>query len=89
MEFFLYAMREESVRHKWSNLITESVEQISKAIEKLKSKENHKSTLSTNELAWTILSLENGLAIFYYISEDRVPRNLYGKALQNMLLSTR
>lgn len=70
-------------------MITESVEQISKAIEKLMSKENHDSTLSTNEMAWTILSLENGLAIFYYISQDRVPLHLYGKALQNMLLSPR
>ncbi|UYZ15198.1 TetR/AcrR family transcriptional regulator [Brevibacillus sp. WF146] len=89
MEFLLYAMREESVRHKWSNMITQSVEQISKAIEKLMSKENHESTLSATEMAWTILSLENGLAIFYYISEDRVPLHLYGKALQNMLLFPR
>lgn len=85
MEFLLYAMREESVRHKWSNMITESVEQISKAIEKLMSKENE-STLSADEMAWTILSLENGMAIFYYISGERVPLNLFGKALQNMLL---
>jgi AcrR family transcriptional regulator len=89
MEFLLYAMREESVRHKWSNMITQSVEQISKAIEKLMSKEKHSSTLSATEMAWTILSLENGLAIFYYISEDRVPLHLYGKALQNMLLFPR
>ena len=85
MEFLLYAMREESVRHKWSNMITESVEQISKAIEKLMSKENE-STLSVDEMAWMILSLENGMAIFYYISGERVPLNLFGKALQNMLL---
>ncbi|PFD99892.1 TetR family transcriptional regulator [Bacillus sp. AFS023182] len=88
MEFLLYAMREESVRHKWSNMITDSVEQISKAIEKLMSKENE-STLSADEMAWTILSLENGMAIFYYISEERVPLNIFGKALQNMLLSPR
>ncbi|MED0701798.1 MULTISPECIES: TetR/AcrR family transcriptional regulator [Aeribacillus] len=87
MEFFLYAMREESIRRKWSDMITEAVQQISKAIEKLKSKENNDSALSADEIAWTILSLENGLAIFYYISEDRVPLHLYGKALQNLLRS--
>ncbi|WP_339230434.1 TetR/AcrR family transcriptional regulator [Aeribacillus sp. FSL K6-2833] len=87
MEFFLYAMREESVRRKWSDMITEAVQQISKAIEKLKSKEINDSVLSADEIAWTILSLENGLAIFYYISEDRVPLHLYGKALQNLLRS--
>ncbi|MED1437860.1 TetR/AcrR family transcriptional regulator [Aeribacillus composti] len=87
MEFLLYAMREESIRRKWSDMITEAVQQISKAIEKLKSKENNDSALSADEIAWTILSLENGLAIFYYISEDRVPLHLYGKALQNLLRS--
>ncbi|MDR9795655.1 TetR/AcrR family transcriptional regulator [Aeribacillus pallidus] len=87
MEFLLYAMREESVRRKWSDMITEAVQQISKAIEKLKSKENNDSALSADEIAWTILSLENGLTIFYYISEDRVPLHLYGKALQNLLRS--
>lgn len=89
MEFLLYALREESVRNKWSKMITESVEQISKNLEKLMSKENHESSLSADEMAWTILSLENGMAIFYFISKDRVPLNLYGKALQNLLLPTR
>lgn len=88
LEFLLYVMREESVRHKWSNMITESVEQISKAIEKLMSKEN-KFTLSADEMAWTILSLENGMAIFYYISEERVPLNIFGKALQNIFQTSR
>ncbi|MEH7458383.1 TetR/AcrR family transcriptional regulator [Bacillus sp. JJ1127] len=88
MEFLLYAMREESVRHKWSNMVTEAVKQISKSIESLLLKENYKSTLSTEEIAWTMLSLENGMSIFYYISQNHIPLDLYGKALQNMLLSS-
>ncbi|ASB87833.1 TetR/AcrR family transcriptional regulator [Bacillus sonorensis] len=86
MEFLLYAMREESVRHKWSGMITESVKQISKAINELMLSENYESDLSTDEIAWTILSLENGMAIFYYINQDLMPLNLYGKSLRNMLL---
>ncbi|MGG1659849.1 TetR/AcrR family transcriptional regulator [Brevibacillus sp. NRS-1366] len=85
MEFLLYAMREESVRHKWSAMIAESIEQISKAIEKLKAKQTQGARLSTVELAWTILSLENGMAIFYYMDEDNVPSHLYGKALHKLL----
>lgn len=88
MEFLLYAMREESARHKWSNMITETVEQISKSIESLLLKENYKSTLSAEEIAWTMLSLENGMSIFYYISQNHIPLDLYGKALQNILLSS-
>ncbi|MBA2875799.1 TetR/AcrR family transcriptional regulator [Thermaerobacillus caldiproteolyticus] len=87
IEFLLYAMRKESVRNKWSNMIRQSVEQISKSIEILMKKENHEFTLSSEEIAWTILSLENGMAIFHYINEDSVPFDLYGKALKKLLLS--
>ncbi|CAI8865966.1 Transcriptional regulator [Brevibacillus sp. IT-7CA2] len=86
LEFLLYAMREESVRKRWSNMIIESVQHLSKAIQTLMPKESD-STLSADEMAWTILALENGMSIFYYISGDQVPQSLYGKALQNMILS--
>lgn len=86
MEFLLFAMRDESVRYKWSNMITRSVEQISQSIEKLMKKENYEFSLSSEEIAWTILSLENGMAIFSYISQDNVPPNLFGKALKNMFM---
>lgn len=89
MEFLLCGMREESVRHKWSSMITESVAQISGAIERLMSRENHGSTLSADEIAWTIVSFENGMAIFSYISEDSMPLNLYRKALHKLLLPAR
>jgi hypothetical protein len=85
MEFFLYAMRNESVRRKWTELILESVEQISKLIQQMDVKTDEKSKLSSEELAWTILSLENGMAIFHFIAKDNVPVKLYEKALQNLL----
>ncbi|MFS0916409.1 TetR/AcrR family transcriptional regulator [Brevibacillus sp. 179-C 1.1 NHS] len=87
MEFLLYAMREETVRQRWSDMIMESVQHLSKAIQTVLPKDCD-STLSAEEMAWTILALENGMAIFYYISGDRVPLSLYGKALQNMISST-
>ncbi|UED72496.1 TetR/AcrR family transcriptional regulator [Brevibacillus sp. DP1.3A] len=86
LEFLLYAMREESVRKRWSNMIIESVQHLSKAIQTLMPKESGL-TLSADEMAWTILALENGMSIFYYISGDQVPQSLYGKALQNMISS--
>lgn len=84
MEFLLYAMRQESVREKWTAMIVESVEQISEVIEKMMEQENRVRTLSAEELAWATLSLENGMAIFHYIAEGRTPLNLYGKSLQNI-----
>ncbi|MFB1049840.1 TetR/AcrR family transcriptional regulator [Paraliobacillus sp. JSM ZJ581] len=85
MEFLLYAMRNESVRKKWTDMILESVEHVSTVINNMNPKDGKQSDLSAEELAWTILSLENGMAIFHFISGDNVPINLYGKALQNIL----
>ncbi|MEC3608627.1 TetR/AcrR family transcriptional regulator [Bacillus glycinifermentans] len=85
-EFLLHAMRNEPVRSKWSCMIMESVDRISKSVAKLMSKESHNSTLFPEEIAWTIFSLENGLAIFNFINEKKVPTNLYGKALKDMLI---
>ncbi|CAM5779509.1 TetR/AcrR family transcriptional regulator [Brevibacillus borstelensis] len=85
MEFLLYAMREESVRQKWSSMILESAEQLSKTIEEMMAKEHCEASLSAEEMAWTLLSLENGMAIFSSIVENAAPPDLFGKALQSML----
>ncbi|WYP28038.1 helix-turn-helix domain-containing protein [Alkalihalobacillus sp. FSL W8-0930] len=84
MEFLLYAMRQESVREKWTAMIVDSVEQLSDGIEEMMKTDDRLKIQSSEELAWTILSLGNGMATLHYIAEDRVPLNLYGKALQNM-----
>lgn len=86
IEFLLYAMRDESMRQKWTDMIVDSVKQISEVIEKvIPENDLCKQSLSAEELAWSILSLENGAAIFYYITEDRMPINLYEKAMENIL----
>ncbi|MDJ0287280.1 TetR/AcrR family transcriptional regulator [Bacillus altitudinis] len=84
MEFLLYSMRNEEVRCQWSNMILQSVKQISQSIENLIEKENLTCTLSPEEMAWTILSLENGIAIFHYISQDHVPIDLLEKSLKRI-----
>ncbi|PRO42925.1 TetR/AcrR family transcriptional regulator [Bacillus sp. LLTC93] len=86
MEFLLYAMRNEEVRYKWSDMILQSVKQIAQSIEKLIKKENVTCTLSSEEMAWTILSLENGMAIFHYINQDHIPLDLLEKSLKKILL---
>ncbi|MGX9291408.1 TetR/AcrR family transcriptional regulator [Bacillus sp. A015] len=85
MEFLLYAMRNEEVRYKWSDMILQSVKQIAQSIEKLIKKENVTCTLSSEEMAWTILSLENGMTIFHYISQDHIPLDLLEKSLKKIL----
>ncbi|MFA9456854.1 TetR/AcrR family transcriptional regulator [Halalkalibacter sp. AB-rgal2] len=85
MEFLLYAMRDESVRQKWTSVILESVEHISKVIKKMKPVDKNGTELSAEDLAWTMLSLENGMGIFHFIAGSNVPVNLYGRVLQNIL----
>ncbi|MBG9821883.1 TetR family transcriptional regulator [Bacillus safensis] len=87
MEFLLYSMRNEEARRQWSNMILQSVKQISQSIEKLINKENLTSTLSSEEMAWTILSLENGIAIFHFISQDHIPHDLLEKSLKGIISS--
>lgn len=87
MEFLLYAMRDESVRCKWSSMIIQSVEQIAKSIEKLMKKEEVTFPFSSEEIAWTLLSLENGFAIFHFIDQEKAPLHLSGKALKTMLFT--
>ncbi|MDV3449365.1 TetR/AcrR family transcriptional regulator [Bacillus safensis] len=85
MEFLLYSMRNEEVRCQWSNMILQSVKQISQSIENLIKKENLTSTLSSEEIAWTILSLENGISIFHFISQDHIPHDLLEKSLKRII----
>lgn len=89
MEFLLYAMRKESVREKWKEMISKSVSRISESIDSLMNKENHKLNLSSADIAWIILSLENGMSIFHYIGQNSVPTDLYGKALKNLLFTSK
>lgn len=89
MEFLLYAMRKESVREKWKEMISKSVSRISESIDSLMNKENYKLNLSSADIAWIILSLENGMSIFHYIGPNSVPTDLYGKALKNLLLTSK
>ncbi|RLL40118.1 TetR/AcrR family transcriptional regulator [Oceanobacillus piezotolerans] len=85
IEFLLYSMRDDSVLAKWRDLIKKTVRDISDTIDELLVRENNaSSSLSAEEIAWTILSLENGLTIFSHIGED-FPKGLYGKALRQLL----
>ncbi|WP_374067943.1 hypothetical protein [Paraliobacillus sp. JSM ZJ581] len=67
------------MRKKWAAMTLESVEHISTVIDNMSVEDRPHSYLSAEELAWTILSLENGVALFYFIAKVNVPINLYGK----------
>lgn len=86
IEFLLYAMRDPSVKEKWSDLIQASVDQIASGIEKLLGSVHPSKELTPEELAWAILSLENGITIYSFIRQDQVPYRLYEKTLKDLLI---
>ncbi|WP_100330001.1 TetR/AcrR family transcriptional regulator [Bacillus xiapuensis] len=85
LEFLLHALRNESVGEKWASLVFKSVENITEALESMIAERCLTPSLSAKELAWIILSLENGMTVFYSITGDQAPTNAYGKALQHIL----
>lgn len=86
IEFLLYAMRDPSVKEKWSNLIQASVDQIASGIKKLLGDVYPSKELTPEELAWAILSLENGISIYSFIRQDQIPTKLYEKTLKDLLI---
>ena len=86
IEFLLYAMRDPSVKEKWSNLIQASVDQIASGIKKLLGDVYPSKVLTPEELAWAILSLENGISIYSFIRQDQIPSKLYEKTLKDLLI---
>ncbi|GIP41412.1 TetR family transcriptional regulator [Paenibacillus sp. J31TS4] len=85
LEFLLHAMREEPVRHQWSERMREAVQQLADLLDSWGKETRQVSSLTAEELAWVLLALENGVAILSYVEEERVPSGLYGKALRVLL----
>jgi len=79
-------MRDPSVKEKWSNLIQASVDQIASGIKKLLGDVYPSKELTPEELAWAILSLENGISIYSFIRQDQIPSKLYEKTLKDLLI---
>ena len=86
MEFMLYAMRDESVRQIFADMISKAVRSLEIDLKPLlQDKDNVK--LSAEQMVWTILSLESGMALFRYTMGNSMPDLLFEKALRVILKS--
>ena len=84
MEFMLYAMRDESVRQIFADMVTKAIKSLENDLAPLlQGKDDVK--LSAEQMVWTILSLESGMALFRYTMGNAMPEQLFENALRVIL----
>jgi len=84
MEFMLYAMRDESVRQLFTDMVTKAIKSLENDLAPLlQDKDNVK--LSAEQMVWTILSMESGMALFRYTMGNAMPERLFDNALRVLL----
>lgn len=83
MEFVLYAMREESIRQSLAEMVMRSVRKLEEDLKPLL-EEGSQRGLTAEGIVWTMVSLESGMAIFHYIIQDDMPKQLFENALRDV-----
>ena len=85
LEFFLYAMRDETNREK----LAARLEQLRKVMEEnlaaSYTKLGRKPLLPIKDLPWSIFSLGVGMMLQFYVDPDGLPKGVYERALQHLL----
>lgn len=87
MEFFLYAMRQESARHKLAKSLEETRNRFAVILKSYFDNQPIKPPFDANELAWLILSLDLGFGMQYYVDQEKIPTGLYARGLSRILKS--
>jgi AcrR family transcriptional regulator len=85
IEFFLYAMRDETNREK----LATRLEQLRKVMEKnlaaLYTQLGKKPLLPIKDLPWSVFSLGVGMMLQFYIDPESLPKGVYERSLQHLL----
>ena len=85
LEFFLYAMRDETNREK----LATRLEQLRKVMEEnlaaSYAQMGKKPLLPIKDLPWSVFSLGIGMMLQFYIDPDGLPKGVYERALQHLL----
>ncbi|MFB9326299.1 TetR/AcrR family transcriptional regulator [Paenibacillus aurantiacus] len=80
MEFILYAMREESVRAPFADMILRMVGSLTDDVKPLLAQHDD-AVLTPEALIWAIVSLESGMAIYRYILGDSLPVSVFEQSV--------
>jgi AcrR family transcriptional regulator len=85
IEFFLYAMRDESNREKLSTRLEGLRKVMEENLAALYAQLGKKPALPIQDLPWSVFSLGIGMMLQFYIDPDGLPDGVYERALQHLL----
>jgi hypothetical protein len=84
-EFSLYAMRDETARHKFASRVSNLQARMEKSLNELYAARGKTLTLPLNELPWTIIALGLGMTIQFFIHLEGLPEGTHERALEQVL----
>jgi AcrR family transcriptional regulator len=84
-EFFLYAMRDETVREKVASRLASLRQGMADTLHELYAKSGAAPALPLEFLPWAIVSLGIGVTVQYYLDETAFPEHLYERLLEQLL----
>lgn len=85
MEFFLYAIRDETNREKLATRLEQLRKIMKENLSALYAQLGKEPMLPVEELPWSIFSLGIGMILQLYIDPDGLPHGVYERALQHLL----
>jgi AcrR family transcriptional regulator len=85
LEFFLYAMRDESVREKVAGRMKILRSQMREQLERMYAEHGHQPALPVEIIPWAIIALGPGMGIQFFLEPEAFPENLYERVLEQIL----
>jgi AcrR family transcriptional regulator len=85
VEFFLFALRDESNREKLAERLDQLRQSMKENLVALYAELEKKPMLPVKELPWSIFSLGMGMMLQLYIDPEGLPDGVYERALQHLL----
>ncbi|MFZ4453963.1 TetR/AcrR family transcriptional regulator [Salibacterium aidingense] len=86
LEFLLYALRNESIRRPFADMINNTINRLAKDISPLITEQVNKKW-TAERIVWAVLSLESGMALYQYMAKEDMPSHLFEQVLRELLNS--
>lgn len=82
MEFVLYALREDSLRKPFADLVKQTVSRLEQDLAPVVQAEKPD---AANRAAWALVAFESGMAIYHYLMDGDLPDGLFTDVIRRLL----
>lgn len=82
MEFVLYALREDSLRKPFADLVKQTVSRLEQDLAPVVRAEKPD---AANRAAWALVAFESGMAIYHYLMDGDLPDGLFTDVIRRLL----